>query len=253
MGPEPNKNWPADLTPPQHYDIEPIVATPYIIDTEKLFTKENIVKLACDTKGAEIHYTLDGSRPDKSSKLYKEPFKINKTTTVKMIAFRGNKASLPTQALISKTGMGRVVRLSEVKPGLHYKYTHGIYRMTNDFRNVQPLKHGILPTFTIEPKEKELFFSFAYEGYINIPKTGQYTFYVESNDGSRMFIDNYLLINNDGIHAVIEESKPIKLKAGLHAIQLNYFQEGGTNHLKVSWEGPGISKQEIPANVLFHK
>ena len=50
----------------------------------------------------------------------------------------------------------------------------------------------------------------------------------------------------------MEVSKPVFLKAGLHPISVKYFQEGGTNGLIVSWEGPGIEKQEIPGDVLYH-
>ena len=48
-------------------------------------------------------------------------------------------------------------------------------------------------------------------------------------------------------------SKSVALKAGLHPISVKYFQEGGSNGLIVSWQGPGFEKQEIPAEVLFHK
>jgi hypothetical protein len=119
--------------------------------------------------------------------------------------------------------------------------------------NVPPLRSGIIPGFTIEPREKEQFFSFDYEGYINIIAEGQYTFYLASNDGGRFYLDDQMMINNDGLHPVVEVSKSVKLKAGLHSISVKYFQEGGRNGLIVSWQGPGIPKQEIPASVLFHK
>ena len=67
-----------------------------------------------------------------------------------------------------------------------------------------------------------------------------------------MYIDGYMLLNNDGLHPVVEVSKPVFLKAGLHPISVKYFQEGGTNGLIVSWKGPGIEKQEIPGDVLYH-
>ena len=47
--------------------------------------------------------------------------------------------------------------------------------------------------------------------------------------------------------------KTLALKKGSYPVIVKYFQEGGTNMLKVSWKGPGIEKQEIPGSVLFHK
>lgn len=253
MGSEPNKEWPIDSEHPQVSDVDPIVTTPYIIDTDRIFSEERLVKLACDTKGAGIYYTLDGSDPDKNSLLYKKPFVVNKSITVKMTAYSGERKSLPSQATINKVGEIETVYLKDVKLGLSYKYTHGIYRMVHDMLDVPPIKTGVHPQFDIEPREKEQFFSFDYEGYINIPKDGKYTFYLATNDGGQLYIDHILLLNNDGLHPLVEIEKPITLKAGLHPISVKYFQEGGRNGLVVSWQGPDLEKQEIPASVLFHK
>ncbi len=253
MGSSPNKDWASTSDHPQLMDIDPIVATPYIIDTDIVFAKETAVNLTCDTEGAEIYYTIDSSKPDKNSQLYKEAFLINKTTTITMIAYKEAQKSLISKKEIRKSGEIKKVHLKEVEPGLTYKYTHGIYRMVNDFLDVTPLKTGILPNFSIEPREKEQFFSFDYEGYINIIKEGDYTFYLATNDGGRLYIDNNMLINNDGLHPVVEVKKSVSLGVGLHPISVKYFQEGGRNGLIVSWKGPGIEKQEIPAKVLYHK
>ncbi len=253
MGPEPNKEWAVNSEYPKKSDVPVIVTTPYVANLEKVFKKECEVEMVCDTKGANIYYTLDGSDPTTKSALYKESFKVNKNTTIKMKAYKGGGASLTSQADFRKMGEIKKVKLSEVKPGLSYKYTQGIYRMVNDFLNVEPLKTGIVPFFTMEPKEKEQFFSFDFEGYINVPRDGEYTFYLATNDGGRMYVDNNMIINNDGLHPVVEVGKTVELKAGLHPISVKYFQEGGLNGLKVSWEGPGVEKQEIPATVLFHK
>ena len=253
MGSKPNKVWASTREHPQVMDIIPIVTTPYIIDTDQMFLEEKLVKLACDTKGAEIYYTSDGSEPDKNSQLYKEPFFVNKTVTIKMMAYKENRESLPSLALIKKVSMSNPIHPENVKQGLSYKYYHGTFRMVNDFLKLSPLKTGIVPHFSIEPREKEQFFAFEYEGYINIPEDGLYSFYLATNDGGRLYIDNFNLINNDGLHPLSEVNRPIALKSGLHPISVKYFQEGGSNGLIVSWKGPGFDKQKVPSSVLFYK
>jgi len=124
--------------------------------------------------------------------------------------------------------------------------------MVMDFENIEPSKSGIIPNFTIEPRESEGFFGFDYTGYIKIPVDGLYTFYLTTNDGGKLYLAERVLIDNDGLHPAIERTKVIGLKAGVYPIIVKYFQEGGTNMLKVSWKGPGIEKEEIPAEVLFH-
>ncbi|MCX6224791.1 MAG: PA14 domain-containing protein, partial [Bacteroidia bacterium] len=235
----PNKAWASTSDHPQIMDVGPIVTTPYIIDTDKIFLKDKLVKLACDTEGAEIHFTLDGSVPDQNSRLYSEPFVVNESTTIRMRAFRGDQKSLPAQAEINKTGMSKPLLPGEVEPGLSYRYIHGNFRMVNDFQTIKPVKTGIVPVFTIEPREKEQYFAFDFEGFINIPKDGLYTIYLTTNDGGRLFIDDYLLINNDGLHPLTEIYKPVALKAGFHPVSVKYFQEGGTVESRSLWpNGP---------------
>lgn len=115
-----------------------------------------------------------------------------------------------------------------------------------------PNESGIMDKFTIENAELESYFGYQYDGYINAPKDGIYTFYLESNDGSRLFIDDEELIENEANHGAVEEPGTIGLKAGLHKIKVRYFQCGGGKALKVSWAGSGFSKEEILPSVLFH-
>jgi len=124
--------------------------------------------------------------------------------------------------------------------------------MVNDFLKIPAIKSDIVPYFSIEPRENEQFFAFDYEGYINIPEDGLYTFYLATNDGGRLYIDDFELINNDGLHPLAEVNRSIALKSGLHPISVKYFQEGGSNGLVVSWKGPGFEKHEVPPTVLFH-
>jgi hypothetical protein len=211
-----------------------------------------MVKLTCNTKDAQIYYTLDGTEPTGQSKQYENPFELSKTTTVKMVAFKEGRKSLTDEAVIEKASMSKPVKMNNIEPGLSYKYIHGTFRMVNDFLKMEPVKTGVVPSFTIEPREKEQFFAFNFEGYITIPKDGLYTFYLTTNDGGILYLDNKVLINNDGLHPLAEAAKPVALKAGLHPIWVKYFQEGGTNGLLVSWQGPDFEKEEIPAKVLFH-
>ncbi|MBI1369273.1 MAG: c-type cytochrome [Planctomycetes bacterium] len=93
-------------------------------------------------------------------------------------------------------------------------------------------------------------FALVFDGTINIPRTGKYTFFINSDDGSRLYLDHAELINNDGLHGMVEKSATVELAAGPHPIGVCYFDNGGGDGLVVSWQGPGINKQEIPAAVL---
>ena len=55
---------------------------------DKFYNSGNMISLSCGTEGVEIRYTLDGSEPTESSRLYTGPFAIDDTTTVKAKAFK---------------------------------------------------------------------------------------------------------------------------------------------------------------------
>jgi hypothetical protein len=61
-----------------------------------------------------------------------------------------------------------------------------------------------------------------------------------------------LVVDNDGRHAPQEESGIIMLRAGFHEIKVRFFQGPGRQALSVSMEGPGLKRQVIPVDVLFH-
>ena len=93
-------------------------------------------------------------------------------------------------------------------------------------------------------------YAIRWTGAIDVPSTGSYTFYTNSDDGSRLYIDGALVVDNDGLHAVREEQGTVYLTAGCHDLVIEFFENTGGNVMQTSWEGPGISKQPIPDAVL---
>lgn len=89
-------------------------------------------------------------------------------------------------------------------------------------------------------------------GYLDVPAAGTYTFYVTCDDGAKLWINNTLVVNNDGIKsAPATASGSIALNAGTQPIELIYFNNTGTATLSVEWEGPGLSRQLIASQYLF--
>lgn len=94
-------------------------------------------------------------------------------------------------------------------------------------------------------------FSIRYSGYIQIDTQGSYTFYTSSDDGSKLFIDGTEVVDNDGAHGTRERSGSINLTAGLHDITVLFFENGGGETLTVQYQGPSISKQNVPFSKLY--
>lgn len=72
-------------------------------------------------------------------------------------------------------------------------------------------------------------------------------------DGTNYFTEPRPLVENDGAHSMIERSGGAWLKAGAVPIQLRYFNRTGERGLQVSVQGPGLSNQVVPGNMLFHE
>ena len=96
-------------------------------------------------------------------------------------------------------------------------------------------------------------FAIDYSGRFWIEEPGDYRFVLTSDDGSRLYIDDHLAIDNDGLHGSVERNGEIALAAGTHPLTVLFFQKGGDIDLEVSWEGPGITRQPLPPDVLCHE
>jgi hypothetical protein len=66
-------------------------------------------------------------------------------------------------------------------------------------------------------------------------------------------VDGKQVVDNDGNHGVQEKTGSVDLKAGKHAIKVEYYNNGGGFWLDAFYKGPGVTKQLIPADKLFVK
>jgi len=90
-------------------------------------------------------------------------------------------------------------------------------------------------------------------GVIKIETAGLYTFYTESDDGSRLTIGGKKVVDNGGVHGMTEANGTIELKPGVHDFKAEFFEDGGGAGCVVSWMPPKGKQEPIPEKVLFHK
>ena len=138
---------------------------------------------------------------------------------------------------------------------ISYEYFTGELHGVPDFSTLKAEQSGTIGGFdhTLAGKAAEENYSIRFHGGLKIEKDGNYTFYVSSDDGSKLWIDDKLVVDNDGDHAADEKSGKIKLAAGTHKIVLGYFQAGGERALTVSYESSLSEKKAIPADALVAK
>lgn len=150
-----------------------------------------------------------------------------------------------------------------LQPGLIGRY----YQMSGSLDDFPNIPAGQKPS--VERVDKEINFASTQEafpgtklvdnfcvnwtGVIRIPMDGNYTFYLESDDGSRLFIDGKQVVDNGGTHEMTEMSGRVELKAGDHELKVEFFEAEVDAGCILSWETAGKKKEVVPTTVLFHK
>ncbi len=219
-------------------------------------TVNPLVSITTKTPGSIIRYTIDGKEPNESSLTYMEPFSPLNNCTVRAKAFKSG-------ILSSNVDSGQV-KLYKVMASLDM-FREPAARLRAELRSVEgnvynsdAVIHGYLEKaddvseIALDPFCLENKCGMIWKGYINIPNTGGYRFWTESDDGSLLTIDGEMVVNNDGDHGAIEKSGIANLQNGWHAIRIVYFNSGGGASMKVSYAPLGGEKRALEAEMLGH-
>ena len=231
---------------------------PIIKSDKEIFLDSVVVEVFNITQPGEIRYTLNGSEPTKKSSPYTGPVIITQTTTMKArTSWTDGTKSGVSEDSWEKVSLREPKKVSGLEPGLQYAY----YEQSEgrrpdrlpDFDRLKPKAMGIADKCDLSRAQRDEYFALKFEGFIKVPADGVYTFYTDSDDGSRLYVDLTEVVENDYSHPMKEESGQIALSAGTYPFKLTFYQGMGGKGLVARYEGPGIKKQPIPSNVLFHK
>lgn len=196
----------------------------------------------------KIRYTTDGTIPTAHSEVYQHPFEITSSGVVKAAYF----GSDGKKTDCSK-GYFRVIKQPAANTGVNFT----LYKCSNltkvpDFSILQPSSNGKTLEINTDEIEDRIGENTAlvFQGQINIETDGQYTFSTLSDDGSKLYIDGKLTVDNDGDHGVQEKQGSITLSKGKHQIKVEYFNAGGGCFLNCMISGPRIPRQIISPDFL---
>ena len=211
------------------------------------------VSISNIAEGAVVYYTTDGTAPTAKSKVYTNSFTVNATTVVKAIAIKSGLINSDVlETTVKAYTLMQSLDVARLSAGVAYKYYEADAMSIKKMEQLQPVKTSVINNFTFDNKNRKEKFGFIFEGFIKINKTGMYDFYTSSDDGSMLYIDNQLIVNNDGDHGMEEKTGKAYLAKGLHRIKVVYFNGSGDNGLEVDFNLSGEKKSVIPAGILFH-
>jgi len=144
---------------------------------------------------------------------------------------------------------GSVTRIYSIEPGTP--------KIPTDLEKLKPIQAGILQNFDNlsggDFKELENDFALVSIGYLEIIEDGIYDFRIWSDDGSKMYLHDKLILDNDGWHGTEMKQGRLFLKKGMHPFKIEFFQGGGGRFL--SWNYKPENEKfwaVIPTELISH-
>lgn len=227
-----------------------------------VFIGRGEVNVSCADPSAVIRYTTDGSIPTRESARYDAPITVTKTTDFIFRTFRpngkgeefvkarfikdeyapavaeeasasGTSKSDASKSDVSESDVSGASAKAGFKPGLSAVWHE--YRGESCAGIESAPVNGTyeVPEVSI-PQGVKGNIGLVITGFIRVPEDDIYTFRLMSDDGSTLVIDQRMIIDNDGPHSPREMIGQHAMKAGLHPIEVKYFDyNGGVLEMKV--------------------
>ena len=130
---------------------------------------------------------------------------------------------------------------------LRYKYYHGSWEKLPQWDKLDSESNGTLEDgfLSIDSKGRKDNFGFLFEGKIEVPKDGDYEFYLQSDDGSELYVDGRRVVVSGGVDGMLKKQGKINLKKGLVSFRVGFFDKDGPEDLYVGWKGAGFVEQAL--------
>ncbi len=202
-----------------------------------------------------IHYTVDGSFPTQQSPVLPEHFIVDHSETIKLTAYTpgGNRGDIYSVNYAKQMYAPPVTAAETLQNGLTCTYYIGSFKDTKNMTSVAPAQTFHVNNIEVPSGINAPAFGLQYRGYIDVPQNGIYSFYLTSDDGSRLSIDGKTVVDNDGLHSAIERSGEMALEKGLHLFSLDFIEGGGGYTLRLLYGLQDGAPQEIPSSFFKMK
>lgn len=211
------------------------------VEERSIFLTTKTIELKQPQIGLSMRYTLDGTEPSLNSKTYQAPITISNTTTLKVRYFntKNGAASNTWQQVYRKVTLLEPVAMPTAKPGMAYRFYEGKFQTLPNFKTLTPLRTGTVQDFNVEllAGSRTDHYAIVYEGFVDIPADDLYYFYTRSDEGSKLYIHDQLVVDNDGSHEERARGGDIALKKGLHPFRVEYFEGFEGQSLFVGYSG----------------
>ncbi len=148
--------------------------------------------------------------------------------------------------------------LGAISPGLSFQIFPGSWTELPDLANQSAVIGGNAPNLNANAQGFTRY-AVAWDGFIDIPADGGYTFHLMSRDGARLVIDSrevaktgppFPQVCGSPGNAVRYDRGSLGLRAGLHTLHVESLHSLSQGPPRLLWEGPGLPLTDVPASAF---
>jgi len=146
-------------------------------------------------------------------------------------------------------------------PGVSYHIYPGTWPQLPAFATQTPTRQGVAVTPAAADSGGFTHYAVTYDGFLEVPADGGYTFHLLARDGAQLIIDGQPLaktgapfaeVCGSSLNAVRYADATIGLRAGKHVFRLETLETMSPFSPRLLWEGPGIQLADIPESAFSH-
>jgi hexosaminidase len=195
-----------------------------------------------------VRYTLDGSLPEAASPAMVKPVVVDHPLVMKLALFTaaGRRGDVYTLHFNSQQYSG-TQHPAELRPGLTAElYNRGFplaAAISGRPDSVFTTAAVAVPKTVTAPA-----FGLRFKGYLEVPQTGIYTFYLKANDGGVLYLGGQKIIDNDGFHPDRTKGGQAGLEKGLHPLEVDFMEGGGGYTLDLRYSFQNSKPAPVPAS-----
>lgn len=221
--------------------------------TQNVFVDQAVLDIKKPLPYLVLRYTTDGSLPVNTSTVLSKPLIIKQPATIKVAAFTpdGLRGDIYTLNYKKEKYQEPVAALLS-RPGLQCNYFKKYFLNTGGMRSLEPDSQFVAQNIVVPAAVNAPSFGLQYTGYIDIPETGIYSFYLLCDDGGTLTIGDKEVVNNDGQHAPQEKSGQTALRKGLHPFVLKFIEGGGGFTLQLKYSKGSGPVTTVPDSFFKH-
>lgn len=198
--------------------------------------------------GMSVKRTRDGSVPRATSEGFDRPFVMTESGEISVAFMRANGA-------VGKPVSVRFLRVEEpvgrLVSGLWADWYSGRFRDVDGFSG--SVERTDVPTWANQWRFLGDPFGVRFHGVLAIPADGVYTFYLRSDDGSRLRVGGRDLIDLTQVGGTESGAIQVRLVKGRYPFELLYFNAGGSRELLWEVEAAGFRRRSVPTEWLFRE